>query len=1003
MESFEGSWSGSPPVPFGWSIIHTTATGGGDGTDPIYWAQNTWNGSSWSQGGTGTPLPSGARDGSAVAWYRDSQAKATQKDMLCSDNINLTSSSSPWVTFYLSVNSQSSVVLKLKASSNGGLNWNEIQTITNPGLEWTKIRITLPPEYKVSNARIGFEVTASYGSYDIWLDKVIVEEKPAPLTGIKTIKASGGDFSTFSAAFEALNDAGVASGGVVFNVDAGFISTELCPILTVSGSLSAPIVFQKNGVGNNPKIIAGTGISGNKDAIIRLYGCDYVTFDGIDVAENPTNSDNITRMEYGYSIKNISATNGAQYNTIKNCKITLNRTYTSTKGIGQDSLIKPTATSGSNSFNKFQNISIENSYHGIYVIGNSTYPDIGLEISGCIIGAATNNDIGNGSSSVNGIRMSYIKDVNVFNNIVRNVTLTGASSLFGVYLESAQGSNNVYNNKVFSIKSTSISSNSKVYGIRTDVNTGSICNVYNNVLYGLEHGINRTDTTFLIYGIVIGMSGAGSGNFYYNSVRIDEDQNPSSTCFYMGSNNVTVNLFNNVFANFSTGGSISKRYCLYRGAGTLNNVDYNNYYIPSGTNNFIGYYSSADISDLTTWKTATGKDKYSLSANPGFTSATNLQPDTNNADCWNLNGKGIPISSINTDILGNPRSTGISTGSTDIGAYEFSPNVVPNDATQSGIIGNAQTTTYTVGDNPIAMITWHGTNLPSSISLKYYTGVNPSNIPGGSRYSNLYFRITPTGGNGYTYDLRLYYTPALMGTISSENYIRLSHYTNSTWVQYQTVNPDTTGKFVTVTGLGSFSDFAFGDANAPLPVLLSYFKADAFQNSVTLKWETLEEVNCRGFEIARQYEDGPWNTIAFIKSFNPGRNPTEYKYVDTKLNSGKYNYKLKQIDYNNNFTYYNLTKYVEVGLPQIDNIFQNYPNPFNASTTFEFRLSSDGWIKMSIYDILGREVKVILNEFKFAGYHYVKTDLRELASGIYFCHLQKNGSVVKNLQITVLK
>ncbi|MGC8857865.1 MAG: T9SS type A sorting domain-containing protein [Ignavibacteria bacterium] len=1004
VESFESPWSGSPPVPSGWSIIHTSATGGGGGTEPIYWAQNTWNGSSWSQGGAGNPLPSGAKDGASVAWYKDSDAKATQKDMLCSGNIDLTSSITPWVTFYLSVNSQSTVVLKLKASSNGGVNWNEVQTITNPGLEWTKIRIVLPSEYKVLNARIGFELTASYGSYDVWLDKVVVEEKPLPLTGIKTIKTSGGDFSTFSSAFEALNDAGVGSGsgGVIFNVDAGFTSTELCPILTVSGSSNATIVFQKNGAGNNPKIIASKGISATNDAILRLYGCDYVTFDGIDVAENPTNSDNTTRMEYGYSIKNISATNGAQYNTIKNCKITLNRTYTSTKGIGEDSLIRPTTTAGSNSFNKFQNISIENSYNGIYIIGNSIYPDIGVEISGCTIGATTNNDIGNGSSAVNGIRMSYIKDVNVFNNIVRNVTITGTGNLFGIYLENVQGSNSIYNNKVFSIKSTSTSPNSKVYGIRTDVISGSLCNIYNNVVYGLEHGINSANATIVVFGITIGMSGAGSGNFYYNSVRIDEDQNPSSACFYMGTSNVTVNLLNNVFANFSATGSTSKRYCLYRNGGTLNNVDYNNYYIPSGTNNFIGYYDSS-ISDLTSWRIATGKDRYSISADPGFTSSTNLQPDVNNANCWNLNGKGVPIYSVNTDILGNPRSTGISTGATDIGAYEFLPNIVPSDANQRGTIANDQTTIYTVGGDTIATITWHGANLPSSISLKYYTGINPSNIPGGSRCSNLYFRITPTGGSGYTYDLKLYYTPPLIGTITAESYIRLSHYSGGGWIQYQTVSPDTTEKFVIVNGLNSFSDFTFGDANAPLPIILAYFTAEAFRNTVNLKWKTLEEINCAGFEIERQYENGCWCTIAFIKSLNQGNSSAEYKYIDTKLNSGKYNYRLKQIDYNNNFAYYNLTKYIEVTLPQTDDILQNYPNPFNFSTTFEIRISHSSWLKMSVFDILGREVKVVLNEFKSAGYHYIKTNFQDLASGVYFCRLQKNGSVVKNIQISILK
>jgi hypothetical protein len=1003
IESFEGSWNGSPPVPSGWSIIHTPASGGGDGSDPIYWAQNTWNGSSWSVAGNGLPLPSGAKDGFSVAWYKDSNAKATQKDMLCSGNIDLSSSITPWVTFYLSINSQSTLILKLKASSNGGLSWNEIQTISSPGLEWTKIRIVLPSYCKVSTARIGFEVTASYGSYDVWLDKVVVEEKPAPLTGTKTIKVSNGDFSTFSSAFEALNDAGVGTGGVIFNVDAGFTSTEFCPALTVSGSSNASITFQKNGIGNNPKIIAGTGISVVYDAIIRLYGCDYVTFDGIDVAENPVNTNDNSRMEYGYSIKNISSTDGAQYNTIKNCQITLNRAYNSTKGVGQDSLIKPTSPSGSNSYNKFQNIKIQNSYHGIYIVGNNNFPDIGIEISGCTIGANTANDIGNGSQVVNGIRITSGSNVIVFGNEVRNVTVTGSSNIFGIFLEYIQGTNYIFNNSVHDVKSTSTSTSSLVYGIRTDINSGSTCNVYNNIIFALTHGVNSPNPTIYIRGIAIGMNGTGTGNFYYNSVRIDEDQNPSSACFYTGNNNSTVNLLNNVFANLSTAGLTSKRYCLYCGSGSLNNVDYNDYCISSGTNNFIGYYSSTDISDLSTWRTNTGKDRYSISADPGFTSTTNLQPDVNNVNSWNINGKGYPISTVSDDYAGNSRSTSVSSGAPDIGAYEFTPSVTPSDATQSGTIGDGNTTSYTVAGNIVASITWHGTNLPSSISTKYYSGSWPNNTPNGSQFGNVYFDITPTGGSGYTYDLTLYYTPGLLGTISGESYLRLAHYTGGSWNQHQLEMPNTTNKSITVNGLSSFSAFAFGDANAPLPVVLAYFSADAFQNSIIIKWKTLEEINCSGFEIERQYENTSWQPIAFIKSLNQINNPTEYRYIDSKLSSGRYNYRLKQIDYNNNFTYYNLTKYVEVTLPRIDEIFQNYPNPFNAYTTFEIRISSNSWIKMSIYDMIGREVKVILNEFRPAGYHYIKANFQDLSSGVYFCRFQKNGYVVKNIVLSIVK
>ncbi len=82
---------------------------------------------------------------------------------------------------------------------------------------------------------------------------------------------------------------GVGSGGVTFNVAAGHTETftsDSSGKISATGTVSNPIVFQKSGVGANPKITAGVG-TGTRDGIIILRGGDYITFDGIDVSENP--------------------------------------------------------------------------------------------------------------------------------------------------------------------------------------------------------------------------------------------------------------------------------------------------------------------------------------------------------------------------------------------------------------------------------------------------------------------------------------------------------------------------------------------------------------------------------------------------------------------------------------------------------------------------------------------------------------------------------------------
>ncbi len=67
---------------------------------------------------------------------------------------------------------------------------------------------------------------------------------------------------------------------------------------------------------------------------------------------------------------------------------------------------------------------------------------------------------------------------------------------------------------------------------------------------------------------------------------------------------------------------------------------------------------------------------------------------------------------------------------------------------------------------------------------------------------------------------------------------------------------------------------------------------------------------------------------------------------------------------------------------------QNYPNPFNPSTTITFELPKTSQVTLTVYDILGREVSVLVNERKSAGVHDVKFDASGLSSGVYFYRLQ---------------
>jgi len=81
---------------------------------------------------------------------------------------------------------------------------------------------------------------------------------------------------------------------------------------------------------------------------------------------------------------------------------------------------------------------------------------------------------------------------------------------------------------------------------------------------------------------------------------------------------------------------------------------------------------------------------------------------------------------------------------------------------------------------------------------------------------------------------------------------------------------------------------------------------------------------------------------------------------------------------------------------------QNYPNPFNPSTTIKYELPKSSMVRLSVYDMLGREVSVLVNDRKDAGVHEVKFDGSNLASGVYF-HRVQAGDFISTKKMLALK
>lgn len=176
-------------------------------------------------------------------------------------------------------------------------------------------------------------------------------------------------------------------------------------------------------------------------------------------------------------------------------------------------------------------------------------------------------------------------------------------------------------------------------------------------------------------------------------------------------------------------------------------------------------------------------------------------------------------------------------------------------------------------------------------------------------------------------------------------------------------------------------------SDIPLPVEMSSFISTVSGSNVMLNWSTSLETNNAGFDIERSEVNGQtpvdWKKVGYVSGNGTTNEMKNYSFTDRGLDQGKYNYRLKQIDYNGNFEYFNLANEVIVGSPEKFSLSQNYPNPFNPSTKINYDLPVDANVSLKVYDMTGKEIVTLVNEYKSAGYHTAEFNALNLSTGVY--------------------
>ena len=204
------------------------------------------------------------------------------------------------------------------------------------------------------------------------------------------------------------------------------------------------------------------------------------------------------------------------------------------------------------------------------------------------------------------------------------------------------------------------------------------------------------------------------------------------------------------------------------------------------------------------------------------------------------------------------------------------------------------------------------------------------------------------------------------------------------------------GSLVTVS-VDEIKRLDFDDSS--IPVELISFEATLSKNEVFLQWSTATEINNSGFEVQRRAEND-FERIGFVRGNGTSTLVNHYQFRDSDLITGNLIYRLKQIDFSGAENFSNEI-IVDIKVPDKFELQQNFPNPFNPSTLIQYQVPENTFVRLKVYDSLGKEISTLVNEQKNAGLYSVNFDAQELSSGVYFYTLYVGDFITMKKMILI--
>jgi len=186
-------------------------------------------------------------------------------------------------------------------------------------------------------------------------------------------------------------------------------------------------------------------------------------------------------------------------------------------------------------------------------------------------------------------------------------------------------------------------------------------------------------------------------------------------------------------------------------------------------------------------------------------------------------------------------------------------------------------------------------------------------------------------------------------------------------------------------------------STAPIRIELLSFNVSQQGREITMNWETYDESKTQQYLIEKRTESGKYEVL---KKVDPQRNPSShqtYSFSDTWSEKKVCYYRLRKINTDGNTLF---SDEIPIGAELVLNfsLGDNIPNPFTGKTEIPYTLNEQTYVSLSVFDIMGREVRELVSQRQPAGEYKVTFEATDSPTGMYFYKMRTStGSLTKKM------